>query len=947
MRGFPSVQFGSLVGVTLLGLVMARGAGAQQQTTTTAEARGDSLEEIVVTAAKRESTLQTTPISITALTGQDLQDRGITDLQSIVQSVPGVSMRSSGPGQTEVEMRGMTSSGGNSSTVGFYLDDTPLTAPSAAQNGKVVIDPNLYDLNRVEVLRGPQGTLYGSGSEGGTIKLVPNAPNPGAFDTSEQLILGRTDGGDTLNHTENGMINLPFGDQAALRIVGSLETLSGWIDRIVIAPGDFPAPVNPFTAPTRGNVLAAPVAADHHDVNNENLRSVRASFLWNATDRLSFEPSAMYQEITQGGLSLIDSDPGTIANYQPFDIAEPFTDRINIGSFNVKYHFDFADLSSTSSVWTRDEELRQDGSEQIATVLYNNSPSGFPYFPLYPNGPNGPGIGPTSPVPVEDDKTKQYSEEIRLTSAGDTDFKWLVGYFYQDFTSNWNLFVPTPDAVPVVGTGDGFTQYQPTKILQNSFFGELSYRFFNQLTATAGARRYYYNNSVNTAVSGWLSSSGTSAFDYFSTSERDSGVTPKFNLSYQLDPDLMLYGTLSQGFRPGGGNQPIPTSGALGSECLQNLQAIGLNGAPLGFKPDKVWSYELGEKFRDSGGRFTVNADGYFENWQHIQQNIPLACGFPFTSNAGDAHIYGTEIEISAVVVPGLIASVNGSWLHSEYISNAVPATTIDDRVQNVPEIEMSGSLSYRRPLNDSLSLIARVDNNYVGSRIDTTAQANYLPPYDLTNVRAGVEGDHWAASLFVNNVTNRIALLTNASAINVNVATFNRTAMEQPLTWGLDLSYHFGSGYAPPAAPPAPPPPPPPAPPPPPPPAAPPPPPPPPPPREEVLQGVTFETNSAKLRPESASILDGVATRIERCHCSHVDIRGYTDSVGKPEYNQKLSERRANAVKDYLEAHGVATGILSAQGFGEENPLASNATKEGRAENRRVTVRFTAPVAQ
>ena len=113
------------------------------------------------------------------------------------------------------------------------------------------------------------------------------------------------------------------------------------------------------------------------------------------------------------------------------------------------------------------------------------------------------------------------------------------------------------------------------------------------------------------------------------------------------------------------------------------------------------------------------------------------------------------------------------------------------------------------------------------------------------------------------------------------------------------------------------------------------------------MLQGVTFETDSAKLRPESASILDGVVTRIERCHCSHVDIRGYTDSTGKREYNQKLSERRANAVKDYLEAHGVATGILSAQGFGQDNPLTSNDTKEGRAENRRVTVRFTAPAAQ
>src|SRR5580700_2528481 len=167
------------------------------------ESKSDQIQEIVVTAQKRESTVQTTPISITALTGQDLQDRGISDITSIVQSVPGVSMRTSGPGQTELEIRGMTSAGGNSSTVGFYLDDIPLTAPASAQNGKVVIDPNLYDLNRIEVLRGPQGTLYGSGSMGGTIKLVPNAPNPAGFDASAQLILGGMHGSEGLNHTES------------------------------------------------------------------------------------------------------------------------------------------------------------------------------------------------------------------------------------------------------------------------------------------------------------------------------------------------------------------------------------------------------------------------------------------------------------------------------------------------------------------------------------------------------------------------------------------------------------------------------------------------------------------------------------------------------------------------------------------------------------------------
>jgi outer membrane receptor protein involved in Fe transport len=150
------------------------------------------LEEIVVTAEKRESTVQKTPISLTAITGADIQDRGLTDLSSLLQSVPGVSIRTSGPGLTEFELRGIASTGGNSPTVGFYLGDTSLTAPAASNEGKVVISPDLYDLNRIEVLRGPQGTLYGSGSMGGTIKVVPNAPNPSGFDASAEATLGDT-----------------------------------------------------------------------------------------------------------------------------------------------------------------------------------------------------------------------------------------------------------------------------------------------------------------------------------------------------------------------------------------------------------------------------------------------------------------------------------------------------------------------------------------------------------------------------------------------------------------------------------------------------------------------------------------------------------------------------------------------------------------------------------
>jgi outer membrane receptor protein involved in Fe transport len=294
--------------------VVATAAAVADDTTPSGE-----LTEIVVTATKRNSTVQETPISLTAISGADILDRGVTDLAQIAQSVPGISMRTSGPGQTEFEMRGMASVGGDSPTVGFYLDDTPLTAPATTNNGKVVIDPNLYDLNRIEVLRGPQGTLYGSGSMGGTIKLVPNPPNPSALDASAEAGLGDTDGGG-FDHRENAMLNIPFGGgTAALRIVGSESHDSGWLSRVVIANGDFPLETNGGL--TRGNVLAAPVAQDYRGVNDTDLTGVRAALLWRPIDGLTITPTYLYQRISQGGLNDIDSDPGTNAHYQPFDIA--------------------------------------------------------------------------------------------------------------------------------------------------------------------------------------------------------------------------------------------------------------------------------------------------------------------------------------------------------------------------------------------------------------------------------------------------------------------------------------------------------------------------------------------------------------------------------------------------------------------------------------------------
>src|SRR6202044_1427822 len=203
-------------------LVGVSSGPASAQSTAATSIENTGLQEVVVTAEKRESTVQKTPISITAITGADLQAQGVADMVSVAQQVPVISFKTSGPGQTEFEMRGLTSTGGESPTVGFYLDDAILTPAAMAQNGKTVIDPSLSDLNPVEVLRGPQGTLYGAGSMGGTIKLVTNQPDPKAFAVNAEVIGSDTTDGGGFNHTENVMLNIPLmQDVAALRVVGT------------------------------------------------------------------------------------------------------------------------------------------------------------------------------------------------------------------------------------------------------------------------------------------------------------------------------------------------------------------------------------------------------------------------------------------------------------------------------------------------------------------------------------------------------------------------------------------------------------------------------------------------------------------------------------------------------------------------------------------------------
>ncbi|HEY2465294.1 MAG TPA: TonB-dependent receptor [Steroidobacteraceae bacterium] len=756
--------------------------GAPAGASAAAEAAQDQeLVEITVTAEKRESTVQKTPISMTAISGAELQAQGLSDFQSVAQQVPGISFKTSGPGQTEYEMRGLTSTGGESPTVGFYLDDAVLTPAAMAQNGKTVIDPSLFDLNRVEVLRGPQGTLYGAGSMGGTIKLVTNQPDPHAFAINAEVIGSDTANGGGFNHTENVMLNIPLmQDVIALRVVGTDKYIDGWIDRKVVSP--FPVEVNNSTA--RGDVAGAPVTADYSHSNWERLQAGRALLLFQPSDRFSVTLGAMHQDLKQGAPNTIDDPPLNEVHYQPFDVAEPFKDTFDLYTLTAKMNFDPFQVTSATAYWDRQQNQTQDISEAMQDYIggFFGPPAAFPFSPTQTVTEGGGtffGLGAGSIT--EDDYTRQFSEELRVASTGDGPLQWLVGGYYSSFGATSHVFsfypISTDGFDGNFGTNNLADNHRKVDIDQYALFGNASYQLPNNFKVTAGARYYLYHSNSVTSVSG-VSANGTSN-PLFGLAQ-NSGVTPKIDLAYIPDDNTTIYATVSKGFRPGGPNSPIPVP-----PCAA--------AAPTQFGPDSVWNYELGEKLRFLNSRVSVNGAIYYEDWTNVQQQVAPTCGFKFTANAGKATVYGAELELNVLLGAGFVFSQNMDYTNAKN-STTLPAANIvsGERLLDVPQFTANTTLSYKQPIDERMSLVARVTNSYVDSMQDITFTRNSLPPYDLVGLRAGVDAGRWSAFLFADNLTNKMALLSDTGALSANISILNRVATNQPRTVGVDLSVKF-----------------------------------------------------------------------------------------------------------------------------------------------------------
>jgi outer membrane receptor protein involved in Fe transport len=807
-------------------LLAAQGAPALADTAESETATG-TLEEVVISAEKRESTVQETPISITAITGADLESKSISTVEDLVAEVPGVSIRTAGPGQTEYEIRGLTSSGGSAATVGFYLDETPLSASAVALNGRTVIDPDLFDLNHVEVLRGPQGTLYGAGSMGGTIKLVTNQPNPAGFDSAVAVDGSHTDGAEAPNGGVDGMLNIPLGDAAAVRVVATEKFTAGWIDRIVIPTDEFPRASNIYPAETpyglcsyyfctRGDVADAPVSKVIHDSNNERFTSARGTVLVKPVDALSITATFFYQRIDADGYNNFQSPPGNLngtgpeAIYQPYDLAEPYYDSFKLGNLTMTYDFgDFAQLTSVTAYWKRFVFQSTDSTEALQNIFNTTN-----YIEnLY----------------VEEDPTAQLSQELRLTSKGTGPFQWVVGGYTADLHSGYITYnqepgfatavscpYPTPPTTLLSGqcpvaqqfnpnsggqsanpTGIVFNDNNPNVTKQYAFFGEASYKLTPALKVTAGVRYFRFTVANTSDQAGLGTGTGNASAQTGTASGNGSAVLPKINVAYEPTPDLNLYATVDKGARPGGVNLPIPlTPGAI-YYCGPGSGPSFVSEQPAYYRADSVTSFELGEKARLADQRFSVNADVFYIKWTDIQQIISLSCGYPYDTNAGQARSYGPELELAMRVTPYLTLGASGTWTQA-YISD--PAAVLSaagfspgTAILTVPKYSGQFNLDYSQPLANGMKGVLSISDAQTGPEQDQAYYRETLPAHNILDARIGVMKDQWSAYFVGTNLTNTHAALTiDNTTFAWQQPTITRVSTNQPLTVGVRAMYHF-----------------------------------------------------------------------------------------------------------------------------------------------------------
>jgi iron complex outermembrane receptor protein len=744
-----------------------------------------TLEEVLVTAQKVSEDVRKVPESISVLSGVQIEARHFTEIADLTRSIPNLSFSSQGgPGNQNIELRGVSSTAG-SSTVSVYLDEVPMTVRNLDTQGQA--EPSFFDVQRVEVLRGPQGTLYGASSMGGTIRYISNPVDLAALGGSVYSdVSGTKHGG--VNYSERGVLNIPLIDhELGIRIGISTTHDSGYIDHY---------------SPDTGQLL-------QRGVNGNAETAARVVMEWQPVPTLSIKPALIYQYNRTDDLNVVDIGLPDLLSQQK-RVQEGGKETLAVPSVTIVDNFDWGNLTSVTSYFYRRFVRTVDGT------AYNSGFLGSVYLdgavpPI--TGLDGQSDGylvgnVASPVHYTV-STKQISQEVRVSSkpfaAGGNPFTWIAGAFYSHQKLDSLDYEDAPGIDNVIATVYGtavqnavfggsfpndflYLQHKLYTEQQYAPFGELTYNFSSALRLTAGFRYIKSRISLTRVGDGFINNGFAASSPVTSGATIDgSATTPKMALAYDVDEDTTTYLTISKGTRLGGPNRPVPVT-----VCGSDLAAIGLTAAPAGYGADSLWNYEGGAKSRLMDGRLSLTGDVFYINWKNIQVDLNLpTCGFDFNTNVGSGKSYGSEAEIKFKPVNAWTLGLAGGYTHATLTSDQ-PSLNIQngDPIPGAPKWTADASAQYDLHFTDSLKGFASADWNWVGSSHGALLKTDPdydRPTYSLLGLNAGVDFDAWEFAVFAKNVLNDQKIIQRP-----NLQSVNRGYTLTPRTIGISAAFKF-----------------------------------------------------------------------------------------------------------------------------------------------------------
>ena len=744
------------------------------------------LEEIIVTAQKREQSLQDVPVSIAVFDAQLMDRLNASDFSDFADIIPGLTYATTGAvGSSNYFIRGIGQVGqGLSPTTAVYLDETPLQTHTL--QGSSQPDPKLFDVARMEVLRGPQGVLFGSSALGGTVRIVTNQPDASQFEAMVDVGTSSITDGDQ-SWDWRAMVNIPLVDDTlALRVVATRGFDAGWIDNL--------KPVGDDVFENIDN----PAGIDE-DANFIYYTMVRAALSYTPDDTLTITPSILYQK----------SDQNVEANHS--DITFGIESRLR-----ARWHDSFIDEEFVIANLLIEKDLDAFGG---ITILSSSSWLDLDFVRQFDNSAFGQSnvINEVGPTPNGEFywkgsnrifNTNQFTQEIRVISTSDSAWQYVVGVYYNSIEQEALSFQPTLNlfgatALPPFGASDPpllretISGFEEDEI---AVFGEISYAFADQWTLSAGGRFFDYEQTDTQAAYGLGGELGGDLRFQFSEKNKEDGFTPRVVLSYTPNDNVNLYGSYANGFRTGGVNAPI-----VSSDCTdQELIDAGIPMLPPPFTSDETETFELGAKTNWFDGRVTVNVAVYTIDWKDFQQTATITCGpedqfvESFTANAGAIESDGFEVEFSILLGDDFLLSggvANTDAIYVEGFSTlGLPAGS---SLLDVPELTWNIRGEYSFPFSQYWDGHVMLAANFVDDTITGFGEGEPepRPEYTVVDFMSTLTRETLSVSFFVDNIFDETQVYGQEfaqSPVSTTATSFFAAHTGQPRTVGVRIRKRF-----------------------------------------------------------------------------------------------------------------------------------------------------------